>query len=39
MAQRFSASTCNIFMPFAAKDARLTLRRGHTALRIPGEQA
>jgi hypothetical protein len=37
MAQRFSASICKFFMPFAPKDARLTLRRGHTALRIPGE--
>jgi hypothetical protein len=37
MAQRFSASICKFFMPFAPKDARLTLRRGHTAQRIPGE--
>jgi hypothetical protein len=37
MAKRFSASVCKFFMPFARKDARLTLRRGHTAWRIPGE--
>jgi nitrogen regulatory protein P-II 2 len=38
MAQRFSASICKFFMPFARKDARLTLRRGHTARRIPGNR-
>jgi len=36
--QRFSASNCNFFVPFARNAARLTQRRGHAARRIPEEQ-